>query len=186
MKLFTRLDSRNQAYSLRELLEANIAQLWAQAIEVSQAIDADADRTATLAALTPHPPPHLLAEALVAARAIKSKENRAKALAALAPRLPADQQPAVYAEALAAARAIESEGNRAKALAALAPHLASYPTLDDQFAPTLRVLAQRGYPALLDDLRALRPWLAALAKRRSLLALCADLATAMKRGAAGR
>jgi len=32
---------------------------------------------------------------------------------------------------------------------------------------------------LLDDLRALRPWLAALAKRRSLLALCADLATAI-------
>jgi len=55
MKPFRSLDSRNQAYSLRELLEANIALLWAQAIEVSQAIDADADRAATLAALT-HPP----------------------------------------------------------------------------------------------------------------------------------
>jgi len=74
---------------------------------------------------------------------------------------------------------IKSEGNRAKALAALAPHLASYPTLDDQFAPTLRVLAQRRHPALRNDLWALRPWLAALAKRRSLLALCADLATAI-------
>jgi hypothetical protein len=132
MKLFTRLDSWNQAYSL---LEANITWLWAQAIEVSQAIDAD--RAATLAALTPHPPPHLLAEALVAARAIKSKGNRAKALAALAPRLPAH----LLNEALAAARAIKSEGNRAKALAALAPRLPDdQPTVPaTSSAPTRRV-----------------------------------------------
>lgn len=53
-----------------------------------------------------------------------------------------------------------------KALAALGPHLADCPALDDQFPPTLHVLAQRERPTLLRDLVALMPWLAALAERR--------------------
>jgi hypothetical protein len=101
-----------------------------------------------------------------------------KALAALVPYLPPDQQPAVYADALAAARTIHDAYNRADALAALAPRLASLPALDDQFAPTLRMLAQRGRPALLADLRALLPWLAVLAERRQ-PALFTELATAI-------
>ncbi len=84
----------------------------------------------------------------------------------------------MYAEALATARAIADEYWRAKALTVLAPHLAATPALDDQFAPTLRILAQRGRPELLDDLRALQPWLAALAERRQPTMLAA-LATAI-------
>jgi hypothetical protein len=89
-------------------------------------------------------------EALAAARTA-DEEWRARALAALAPHLPTEQQPAVYADALAAARTIADEEWRARALAALAPHLAATPALDEQFAPTLRRLAQRGRPELLTE-----------------------------------
>jgi hypothetical protein len=98
---------------------------------------------------------------------------------ALAPYLPPDQQPAVFTEALSAAQTIGEAYERVEALRALAPRLASCPTLDDQFAPTLRALAQRGRPALLGDLRALLPWLAALAERRQQPAVWAALATAI-------
>ena len=106
---------------------------------------------------------------------IDNEDWRSRALAALAPHLP----PHLFAEALAAARAIEWDFARATALAALAPHLAATPALDEQFAPTLRTLAQRGRPALLGDLRALQPWLAALAKRRWQSTMLAALATAI-------
>jgi hypothetical protein len=86
---------------------------------------------------------------------------RAETLAALPPYLP----PELLSEALAAARDIEDAEARVKALAALSPHLAACPALNDQFPPTLRVLAQRGRPTLLRDLVALMPWLAALAER---------------------
>jgi hypothetical protein len=87
---------------------------------------------------------------------------RAETLAALPPYLP----PELLGEALAAARDIADAEARAKALAALGPHLADCLVLDDQFPPTLRVLAQNGRPALLRDLVALMPWLTALAERR--------------------
>jgi hypothetical protein len=137
------------------------------------------DHLAALAALAPHLPPHLLADALAAARTIRDADDQVAALAALAPHLPAEQQPAVYAEALAAARTIANEYRRFRALAALAPHLAATPALDEQFVPTLRTLAQRGRPALLADLWALQPWLAALAERRRQSTMLAALATAI-------
>jgi hypothetical protein len=153
--------------------------VYADALAAARTIrDAD-DQVAALAALAPHLPPHLLAEALAAARTIRDADDQVAALAALAPHLPAEQQPAVYAEALAAARTIDSEYGRSRALAALAPHLAATPALDEQFVPTLRTLAQRGRPALLGDLRALQPWLAALAKRRRQSTMLAALATAI-------
>jgi hypothetical protein len=93
---------------------------------------------------------------------IGDAEVRAKALAALIPHLP----PELLGEMLVAVRAIEDGEDRAEALAALVPHLAGCPVLDDQFPPTLRVLAQHGRPALLRDLVALMPWLTALAERR--------------------
>jgi hypothetical protein len=149
--------------------------VYADALAAARTIrDAD-DQVAALAALAPHLPPHLFADALAAARAIRSDRNRARELAALAPHLP----PHLLADALAAARAIRSDSNRATALAALAPHLAATPALDEQFVPTLRTLAQRGRPALLGDLRALQPWLAALAKRRRQSTMLAALATAI-------
>ncbi|MBO9391259.1 MAG: hypothetical protein J7482_21465 [Roseiflexus sp.] len=168
-------DSWRRRDSLQALLAAGIALPWARALEVARVIADDAARATALAALAPHLPPHLLTDALAVARAITYEWYRAEALAALAPHLP----PHLLAEALAAARAIEDGWQRAKALAALAPHLASYPTLDDQFAPTLRVLAQRRRKELLSDLRALLPWLAALAERQRQPAVCADLATAI-------
>ena len=119
--------------------------------------------------------PTLLAEVLAAARAIRDADYRARALTALAPHLP----PPLFAEALAAVRAIKSVFSRAIALAALAPHLAATPALDEQFAPTLRMLAQGGRPALLADLWALQPWLAALAERRRQPTLLAALAMAI-------
>ncbi|WP_232219038.1 hypothetical protein [Chloroflexus sp. Y-396-1] len=159
-------DSKRQADSLQALLAAGIALPWARALEVAQAIADEEARSEALAALAPHLPPPLLADvladALAAARAIKWDDARARALAALAPHLP----PPLLADALAAARAIMWDDARARALAALAPHLAATPALDEQFAPTLRRLAQRGRPELLADLRTLLPWLAALAKRR--------------------
>ena len=153
--------------------------LLADALAAARAIKDGRAKSEALAALAPHLPPALLADALAAARAIRSDRNRARALAALAPHLPAEQQPAVYADALAAAQAIADEDWRSEALQALAPHLAATPALDDQFAPTLRILAQRGRPALLGDLRALQPWLAALAKRRRQSTMLAALATAI-------
>ncbi|MGQ9483320.1 MAG: hypothetical protein ACUVSL_18385, partial [Chloroflexus sp.] len=62
------------------------------------------------------------------------------------------------------------------ALAALAPFIASSPALDGEFAPSLRILAQRGRPALLRDVRALQPWLVALADRHdpTLLSMLAE------------
>jgi hypothetical protein len=136
--------------------------LFAEALAAARTIADEYWRSRALAALAPHLPTHLFAEALAAARTIADEYWRSRALAALAPHLPTH----LFAEALAAARAIRSDSNRATALAALAPHLAATPALDEQFVPTLRTLAQRGRPALLGDLRALQPWLAALAERR--------------------
>ncbi|MGQ9893696.1 MAG: hypothetical protein ACUVSY_07870, partial [Roseiflexus sp.] len=65
------------------------------------------------------------------------------------------------------------------ALAALAPHLAATSAFDDAFLPTLRILAQRGRPALLGDLAALAPWLAAVAARAAQPAVPALLAQAI-------
>ena len=149
--------------------------VYADALATARTIDNEYRRSEALAALAPHLPPHLFAEALAAARTIADEYWRSRALAALAPHLP----PHLLAEALAAARAIRSDSNRATALAALAPHLAATPALDEQFVPTLRTLAQRGRPALLGDLRALQPWLAALAKRRRQSTMLAALATAI-------
>ncbi|WP_296759886.1 hypothetical protein [Roseiflexus sp.] len=167
-------DSKRQADSLQALLAAGIALPWARALEVAQAIADEEARSEALAALAPHLPPPLLADALAAARTIEWESSRAEALAALAPHLP----PPLLADALAAARTIKSDDDRAEALAALAPHLAATPALDEQFAPTLRRLAQWGRPVLLADLRTLLPWLAALAERRQPTMLAA-LATAI-------
>ncbi|MGQ9927598.1 MAG: hypothetical protein ACUVS4_12110, partial [Chloroflexaceae bacterium] len=116
-----------------------------------------------------------LREALAAARAITDADDRAEALAALAPHLPPD----LLREALAAARAITDADDRAEALAALAPHLAATPMADAAFLPTLRLLAQRGRPALLGGLAALAPWLAAVAARAAQPAAPALLAQAI-------
>lgn len=67
-----------------------------------------------------------------------------------------------WEQALAAARASAVEQHRADALAALAPQLATVLQQRQLWQATLRELAQRGRPALLSDLRALNPWLAAL------------------------
>ncbi|MDN5272030.1 hypothetical protein QTO31_08600 [Chloroflexus sp. MS-CIW-1] len=149
--------------------------LLAEALAAARTIADEYRRSEALAALAPHLPPHLLADALAAARAIEWDFSRARALAALAPHLPTH----LFADALAAARTIADEYWRSEALAALAPHLAATPALDEQFVPTLRTLAQRGRPALLGDLRALQPWLAALAKRRRQSTMLAALATAI-------
>ena len=154
--------------------------LFAEALAAARTIDNENWRSRALAVLAPHLPaeqqPAVYAEALAAARTIDNEDWRSEALAALAPHLP----PHLLADALAAARAIEWwDFSRAKALAALAPHLAATPALDEQFVPTLRTLAQWGRPALLDDLRALQPWLAALAERRRQSTMLAALATAI-------
>ncbi|MGQ9550321.1 MAG: hypothetical protein ACUVWS_17020, partial [Roseiflexus sp.] len=62
---------------------------------------------------------------------------------------------------------------------ALAPHLAATSAFDDAFLPTLRILAQRGRSALLGDLAALAPWLAAVAARAAQPAVPALLAQAI-------
>jgi hypothetical protein len=149
--------------------------VYADALAAARTIADENWRSEALAALAPHLPPHLLADALAAARTIRDADDQVAALAALAPHLP----PHLFAEALAAARTIADEYWRSRALAALAPHLAATPALDEQFVPTLRTLAQRGRPALLGDLRALQPWLAALAKRRRQSTMLAALATAI-------
>lgn len=130
------------------------------------------------------PPPALLETAFEATRAIKRETARARALAALAPHLP----PELLAAALAAACAIADvdvrivfrhlkgidPGHpqlmgadvRPQALAALALRLPNRLPTMIRFAPMLRILARRGRLALLRDLAALAPWLAALAERR--------------------
>jgi hypothetical protein len=152
--------------------------LLADALAAARTIEGNYARARALAALAPHLPPPLLADALAAARTIDRESSRARALAALAPHLPPPLLADALAAALAAARTIEWESSRARALAALAPHLAATPALDEQFAPTLRRLAQWGRPVLLADLRTLLPWLAALAERRQPTMLAA-LATAI-------
>jgi hypothetical protein len=152
--------------------------LLAEALAAARTIEWNYARAEALAALAPHLPPPLLAAALAAARTIDRESSRARALAALAPHLPPPLLADALAAALAAARTIEWESSRARALAALAPHLAATPALDEQFAPTLRRLAQWGRPVLLADLRTLLPWLAALAERRQPTMLAA-LATAI-------
>ncbi len=117
--------------------------------------------------------------ALEIAQAITAADARARALTTLVPHLPPEQQPEVYTQALAAAQAITDHDARARALAALAPRLAATPATDNDFLPTLRVLARRGRPALLDDLAALAPWLATLAARRGQPAAPAALAEAI-------
>ena len=138
------------------------ATVCGEALAAAPSIERGDLRAEMLQALAPHLPPNLLGKALAAARSIEREEWRAEVLAALAPHLPV----ALLNEALGAARVIGNAEARVKALQALAPHLAATPALDEQFAPTLRRLAQQGRPALLADLRALQPWLAALAERR--------------------
>jgi cytosine/adenosine deaminase-related metal-dependent hydrolase len=155
--------------------------LLADALAAARAIRYADDRAKALAALAPHLPteqqPAVYAEALAAARAL-DEYFRPIVLAVLIPNLPTEQQPAVFAEALTAANAIISDFQRPNALFAIANCPTSCPTLDEQFAPTLRMLAQGGRPALLADLWALQPWLAALAERRQPTMLAA-LATAI-------
>ena len=112
--------------------------------------------------------------ALEIARAIADEKYRAEALSALAPHLPPDQQPAVWAEALAATATIANDdfGSRAKALTALAPHLPPDPAL---FYATLPILAARGQPALVSDLRALVPWLERLGPTEALAGIAQAL-----------
>jgi hypothetical protein len=153
--------------------------VYADALAAARTIADEYWRSRALAALASHLPaeqqPAVYADALAAARTIRDADDQVAALAALAPHLP----PHLLADALAAARTIADEYWRSRALAALAPHLAATPALDEQFVPTLRTLAQRGRPALLGDLRALQPWLAALAKRRRQSTMLAALATAI-------
>ena len=149
--------------------------LLADVLAAARAIENELHRAEALVALAPHLPPTLLPEVLAAARAIRYADYRAKALVALAPHLP----PHLLADALAAARTIRDADDQVAALAALAPHLAATPALDEQFVPTLRTLAQRGRSALLADLWALQPWLAALAERRQQSAVWEELATAI-------
>jgi hypothetical protein len=154
-------DAAVRAEALAALVPRLPQELLGEALAATREIgDAEA-RAKALAALVPRLPQELLGEALAATREIGDAEVRAKALAALVPRLP----PELLGEMLVAVRAIEDGEDRAEALAALVPHLAGCPVLDDQFPPTLRVLAQRGRPTLLRDLVALMPWLAALAER---------------------
>ena len=154
-------DERRRAEALAALPPYLPPELLGRALAATQDIRNEQRRAEALAALVPHLPSELLSEALTAILNITDEQRQAEALAALPPRLP----PELLSEALAAARDIEDAEARVKALAALSPHLAACPALNDQFPPTLRVLAQRGRPTLLRDLVALMPWLAALAER---------------------
>ena len=174
-------DERWRAQALAALAPHLPTDLLADALAAARAIQDADDRAEALAALAPHLPteqqPAVYADALAAARAL-DEYFRPIVLAVLIPNLPTEQQPAVFAEALTAANAIMSDIQRPNALFAIANCPTSCPTLDEQFAPTLRMLAQGGRPALLADLWALQPWLAALAERRQPTMLAA-LATAI-------
>jgi hypothetical protein len=157
-------DEYSRAEALGALAPHLPPKLLAEALDTARAITDEQNRASALSALAPHLPAELLASALESAHAITDEDSRAEALGALALHL----SPKLFTEILNSARSITLERRRAETLSSLAPHLAIHHSNDTHWHPTIRILAARGRPALLRDLAALTPWLAALASPEDL------------------